>query len=184
MTFQGKIIVFRHVVYKQVDCILNLWVYLRITIFKTPMNLRNSYAEVGYLQSNKYKNHIPSDVNDPSGGLGVLYFSGGLMLVAKQEGLLNRTSNYVNHCLPNILKVSVFLQTQAGVVPWPKSRQFMEDFRCIQKTSGLCVFCSSKVEYRKELSYLIVRILVQREHSCLWSSAHHAEKRKNGSVGE
>lgn len=48
-----------------------------MTIFKTPMNLRNSYAEVGYLQSNKYKNHIPSDVNDPSGGLGVSYFFGG-----------------------------------------------------------------------------------------------------------
>lgn len=74
------------------------------------------------------------------GALESRIFLGGVVLVAKQEGLLNRTSNYVNEYLPNISKVSVFLQTQAGVVPWPKSRQFMEYFWCILKISDLCVF--------------------------------------------
>ena len=44
--------------------VLPLYHYL-----KKPMNLLNSHAEVGRLQSNKYKKHIPCDVNDPPGAL-------------------------------------------------------------------------------------------------------------------
>ena len=56
-------------------------------ILKKPMNLQNSYAEVGYLQSNKYKNHIPCDVNDPSGGLGVFHhFLWGWTVKRRRKG--------------------------------------------------------------------------------------------------
>ena len=81
---------------------------LCITHLKKTMNLQNSHAEVGHLQSNKYKNHIPCDVNDPPGALeSCIIFYFGLIFVKNKDGL-NRTSKYANYYISQIFIEGIF----------------------------------------------------------------------------